>query len=244
MNASHYSFALFVFLLVLGAIWFYARMAGKIKAKDKANYAKEQKLYNLYQDIEDLLKGFELYVEESKSEIDARLSLLQVTQVENVTEGNKAEPVVEKNSVASTKEEDAAKILTDNQKDATKALIEDALIDITAKSSEKDARQNSERIGPQKSQPRKSAARNASAKKQTRSMMEKTPEGSAIQLMQHETASVPATPAVESSNKELIMEYAAKGMAQREIAKKLGTSQKEVALLMEIKKLSIAGGQG
>jgi len=73
MDITHYAFALFVFLLACGLIWFYGRVAGKDKKKDRNEYEKEQRLFKLYQDVEDLLNGFEAYTEEAKAGIDERL---------------------------------------------------------------------------------------------------------------------------------------------------------------------------
>lgn len=72
MGMEFYAFATYVFVLVCLGMWLffrlYKRTAKKAKEKDKSSYDKEQRLFTLYQNIEDLLASFEEYVEESKSE--------------------------------------------------------------------------------------------------------------------------------------------------------------------------------
>lgn len=84
MNITHYGFAFFVFILLLCAIWFYARVTQTNKKGNKGGYEKEQQLFKLYQNIEDMLGGFEEYVEEAKADIDKR-----IMQAETVFAGSR-----------------------------------------------------------------------------------------------------------------------------------------------------------
>lgn len=70
MGVMEYAFATYVFLLLCTAIWLVSRLIRPRKqTKDQnSSYGKEQKLFNLYQNIEDLLAGFEEYVEETRAE--------------------------------------------------------------------------------------------------------------------------------------------------------------------------------
>lgn len=75
MDITHYAFAAYVFLLVCGGIWFFAkvfRVNGKGKG-DKSSYEKEQRLFTLYQNVEDTLSSFEEFAEETKKETQATL---------------------------------------------------------------------------------------------------------------------------------------------------------------------------
>ena len=73
MDITHFAFAFFVFLLVLVLIWFYARVTRGSRKKEGGAQDKEQHLFKLYQNIEDMLGGFEEYAEEAKTAIDERL---------------------------------------------------------------------------------------------------------------------------------------------------------------------------
>lgn len=75
MDMTHYAFATYVFLLVCAGIWLVGRLVrpsgGKQKGeKQKVSYDKEQRLFQLYQNIEDMLAGFEEYVEEARAETE------------------------------------------------------------------------------------------------------------------------------------------------------------------------------
>lgn len=73
MDITHFAFAFFVFLLALVLIWFYARVTRGSRKKEGGAQEKEQHLFKLYQNIEDMLGGFEEYAEEAKTAIDERL---------------------------------------------------------------------------------------------------------------------------------------------------------------------------
>lgn len=86
MMIPYYIFAFYVFLLVCGAIWFYGRVSRTDKKKDQDTYEKEHRLFMMYQNVEDMLDGFEEYAEEAKSGIDERLG-----QVESLIESLRKE---------------------------------------------------------------------------------------------------------------------------------------------------------
>ncbi len=62
-----YLFAVFVFLLAALLIWFYKRTPRSQKKREEKSFEREAKLFKLYQNIEDLMDGFEEYVEELQS---------------------------------------------------------------------------------------------------------------------------------------------------------------------------------
>lgn len=86
MDITHYSFAFFIFILVCAAIWFYSRIVNK-KNKETSEYNKEQRIYKLYQNVEDMMTGFEEYVEEVKTELDQKTS--EILARLEATEGKK-----------------------------------------------------------------------------------------------------------------------------------------------------------
>jgi hypothetical protein len=71
MDITYYAFATYVFLLVCGGIWFFTRVSrgGKAKGGDKSAYEKEQRLFTLYQNVEEMLAGFEELAEETKKDV-------------------------------------------------------------------------------------------------------------------------------------------------------------------------------
>ena len=69
MDFTYYAFATYVFLLVCAGIWFFRKTARGAKSRDdKSAYEKEQRLFTLYQNVEDMLSGFEEFAEEAKKE--------------------------------------------------------------------------------------------------------------------------------------------------------------------------------
>ena len=73
MDYTYFVFATYVFLLVCACIWLFSKLIRANKNSKKAQENKpgnerEQKLFMLYQNIEDMLNSFEEYVEETKSE--------------------------------------------------------------------------------------------------------------------------------------------------------------------------------
>lgn len=75
MDITYYAFATYIFFLVCGGIWFFNKVAQGAKGKgDKSAYEKEQRLFTLYQNVEDMMSGFEEYAEETKKDTEAALS--------------------------------------------------------------------------------------------------------------------------------------------------------------------------
>ncbi len=77
MDLSAYLFVTYVFLLLSVTIWLLGRVLKKSKKAreiDKASYEKEQKLFTLYQNVEDMLASFEEYVEETQNEADKNMA--------------------------------------------------------------------------------------------------------------------------------------------------------------------------
>jgi len=74
MDITYYAFATYIFLLLIGGVWFFAKVfrGGKTKG-DKSSYEKEQRLFTMYQNLEDMLAGFEELVEETKKGSDEAL---------------------------------------------------------------------------------------------------------------------------------------------------------------------------
>ena len=73
MNITHYMFAFFVFVLICVCIWLFGKVMRGGSKDDKNNYEKEQRLFKLYQNVEDMMSSFEEYVEEAQSKIDESL---------------------------------------------------------------------------------------------------------------------------------------------------------------------------
>jgi len=72
MDITHYAFAFYVFILLCGILWLAARLLRGGKKKDAGSFEKEQRLFALYQNIEDMLAGFEEYVEEARQQADGQ----------------------------------------------------------------------------------------------------------------------------------------------------------------------------
>ncbi len=64
-----YLFAVFVFLLAALLIWFYKRTPRSQRRREEKTFEREAKLFKLYQNIEDLMDGFEEYAEELRGSL-------------------------------------------------------------------------------------------------------------------------------------------------------------------------------
>lgn len=93
MDITHYTFAFFVFVLVCITIWFYSRLERKKKSESN-EYQKEQRIYKLYQNVEDMMTGFEEYVEEVKAELDSKISEITSKLEDSDGKQNVLEPVI------------------------------------------------------------------------------------------------------------------------------------------------------
>ena len=80
MDLSAYLFATYVFILLCVTIWLFGKVLKKSKKAreiEKTGFEKEQKLFTLYQNVEDMLASFEEYVEETQSETDKTITEMQ-----------------------------------------------------------------------------------------------------------------------------------------------------------------------
>ena len=74
MDITHYAFATYIFLLVLAGAWFLAKVFRGGKEKDsKSSYEKEQRLFTMYQNLEDTLASFEELAEETRKSTEEAL---------------------------------------------------------------------------------------------------------------------------------------------------------------------------
>ncbi len=104
MDVTYYAFATYIFLLVCGGIWFFNKVSRGAKGKgDKSAYEKERRLFILYQNVEEMMSGFEEYAEETKKDTEAALSkalgmLEEIRQLSKEVKSMKAgaEPDVQK----------------------------------------------------------------------------------------------------------------------------------------------------
>ena len=96
MDITYYAFATYIFFLVCGGIWFFSKVSRGAKGKDdKTAYEKEQRLFTLYQNVEDMMSGFEEYAEQTKQDTDAALGkvvhmLEEMRQLSKELKGMKA----------------------------------------------------------------------------------------------------------------------------------------------------------
>lgn len=96
MDITYYAFATYIFFLVCGGIWFFSKVSQGAKGKgDKSSYEKEQRLFTLYQNVEDMMTGFEEYAEQAKQDTDAALGkvvhmLEEIRQLSKELKGMKA----------------------------------------------------------------------------------------------------------------------------------------------------------
>jgi hypothetical protein len=87
------------FLLVCGVIWVYGRIIRADKKQDKSGYEKEQRLFKMYQNIEDMLAGFEEYAEEARAGLDERIRQAEALMA-NFKSAPEFEPPAESRPVA------------------------------------------------------------------------------------------------------------------------------------------------
>jgi len=74
MDITHYAFATYIFLLAIAGAWFLAKVFRAGKGKDsKSSYEKEQRLFTMYQNLEDMLAGFEELAEETRKSTEEAL---------------------------------------------------------------------------------------------------------------------------------------------------------------------------
>lgn len=93
MDITHYTFAFFVFILLCVLILIYSRLMRGKKKDETGSFEKEQRLFKLYQNIEDMLGSFEEYAEESKKEISRALEQVSalISEAKNAPKLNEPE---------------------------------------------------------------------------------------------------------------------------------------------------------
>jgi hypothetical protein len=90
MDITHYSFAFFVFVLACLFLWFYKRVSRGSKKNDQGSYEREQRLFRLYQNVEDMLNSFEEYAEAAKAEINSSIEKMNAMIKDNDVSAGKA----------------------------------------------------------------------------------------------------------------------------------------------------------
>lgn len=191
MDITYYLFATYVFLLVCTAIWFFGRVMRRKHTKEGGD-EKERQLFRLYQNVEDMLGGFEEYAEEAKTAIDDRLK--------------EAEAIIKKLG-----QMQPVDVMQEVLPEAANLAANSACEDKIAKENETKAS-----AGPDKK--------------------EEYDRSTAVQAAKPQKAGKRATPKPKTEDK--ISEYMAQGMDRAQIAKALGKSQREISLMMEIKKIN------
>jgi len=190
MDITYYTFAFYVFLLVWATIWVYGRVMRRSKTKNGGE-EKERQLFRLYQNIEDMLGGFEEYAEETKTSIDERLKQAEAL-IERMNAAQ-AEPGQEEKAVENTERPDA----------------------------EPDHKNRPEKQG--------AVSMEAETAPANRPEMESPKQSGKSRENSRRSSGKPRT-------EDLISKYVAQGIDTAEIARILGKSQREVSLMMEIKK--------
>jgi len=175
MELQAYLFAFYIFVLICVAIWFYSRVMRAPRKDSKETYQREQKLFAMYQNAEDMLASVEEYTEETKAALEEKIQHM-------------SKVMAEFKSVSERENQVTAE--TQKPKEATPPAKKTRATKKTTKATPKAG----------------------TPKKTTRTRKTKTLE-------------------------EKVGEMADLGMETSEIAKKTGRSTKEVALIMEVKKL-------
>ena len=215
MDITHFVFAFYVFLLVGVLIWFYARVTRGGKKKDSGAQEKEQHLFKLYQNVEDMLGGFEEYAEEARTAIDERLKQAEalIAQARSAADG-KAVPMA-----AMTVPEGAAD---------TKPVQETRVPEVPAR---KESKQRPE-----------AAAKKAVGKRAAEPAENKPEQEDRAEIKPPQRTAKSAVKARQNVD-ELIPQYIAEGLSKEEIARTLGISTREVLLIMQVKKIGMKDGQ-
>ncbi len=125
MDITHYSFAFFVFVLLCALILINARVSRGKRKDDTGSFEKEQRLFRLYQNIEDMMAGFEEYAEEAKSEIARGLEQLNAHAL--VSEPGSAIVNAASDEIIAPEPEKTAKSKTSAKKEALEMKPEDRI---------------------------------------------------------------------------------------------------------------------
>lgn len=188
-----YFFAIFIFLLAAALVALVKHTPRSIKKREDKSFEREAKLFRLYQNIEDLMDGFEEYVEELKRDLRK--------ETENLT--HRVETL-------------------------------EAQFGVLRRAAEEEARRKPERAVAVSAAPKAalklfpamSPAANA-LKKPALIETKKRPEQSAPPAKE-------AKPQLNRNQKVMLL-YA-EGFPPGQIAKELGLSQNEVALVLQVEK--------
>lgn len=223
MDITHFVFAFYVFLLVCVTIWFYARVT-RSKKKDGGAQEKEQHLFKLYQNVEDMLSGFEEYAEEAKVAIDERLKQAEalIADARVAVEGKFVSAAAKRQPVAeSGVEPEAAGIKPDPEsKPMPKIPVR------------KEDKPKPEAVV------KKAANKRAAEPEESKPMQE-----GKMETVQPQSKGKAAEGKSRQNVDELIPQYIAQGMSKEEVARALGISTREVSLILEVKKISIPDRQ-
>ena len=216
MDITHFAFAFYVFLLVGVLIWFYARVTRSGKKKDGSAQEKEQHLFKLYQNIEDMLGGFEEYAEEAKAAIDERLKNVEalIAVAQTVAEARPL-PMGVNSQLAEA---------VDTKPSITRKLAAEAAVRKVSK-------------------PKPEAAKKPTSKRASEPEEIKPVHADRLEAKSAQRGTKAAAEKSRQNVDELIPQYIAQGMSREQIARELGISTRAVSLMMEVKKIGIPGGQ-
>ncbi len=219
MDITHFVFAFYVFLLVCVTIWFYARVTRGSKKKDGGAQEKEQHLFKLYQNIEDMLGGFEEYAEEAKAAIDERLKQAEtlIAQAQAIAKSAKVSETEKPSFLQDSPERGTVDIRPEPERQSVPETP------VVKEGTPK----------PKTAEKKQAAGRRAAEPQETKPVQE---ERSEVKPPQKAGRSVEKT---RQNVDELIPQYVAQGMRKQEIARALGISTREVSLIMEVKKIGV-----
>ncbi len=219
MGITEYAFVTYVFILLCFGIWLYGKFIHathrKSSKKQGGDYEKEQRLFKLYQNIEDMLASFEEFADEARADIELKKSeikemLDETKHISKTAQNVESTDVFLKSSVSETLPEvtaaNAAALAAYKAAANIKMVAEAALetpeekADINEKVADNDKEQGTEK---------NSVVANG------------------LSSLERVQLKIP----------DKVAEMSAKGIDINDIAKQLNISVREVALAMKIKKV-------
>ncbi len=211
MGITEYAFITYIFILLCVGMWLFGKFIRPVNkknsVKNNADYEKEQKLFNLYQNIEDMLAGFEEFAEESREEINKNKTEIagMIEQVKNIFEANKISG--EKNETPPKPE------VLDTLKTVSKAkALYKSVADVAAPPNDiKDIGSDRENVKETFAQVQE---------KEMRSL-----DANGLTSLERVQLKIP----------DKVAELCAEGLNSNDIAQRLGISIREVALAMKIR---------
>lgn len=211
MGITEYAFITYIFILICVGMWLFGKFIRPVNkknsVKNNADYEKEQKLFNLYQNIEDMLAGFEEFAEESREEINKNKTEIagMIEQVKNIFEANKISG--EKNETPPKPE------VLDTLKTVSKAkALYKSVADVAAPPNDiKDIGSDRENVKETFAQVQE---------KEMRSL-----DANGLTSLERVQLKIP----------DKVAELCAEGLNSNDIAQRLGISIREVALAMKIR---------